>query len=127
MITKLKAKMMGKDDWIEKAQARILKHEQKESLLKQEVNILKEDFNMKVSMMTAMHKSKQKLEVELQKWKSNSGQIQEKFLQKEKEFRESLEQHNKTVLEIESTVMSRFFNCCLGSLKARSHRAYYAA
>ena len=127
MKTKLKAKMMGKDDWIEKAQARILKHEQKESLLKQEVNILKEDFNMKVSMMTAMHKSKQKLEVELQKWKSNSGQIQEKFLQKEKEFRESLEQHNKTVLEIESTVMSRFFNCCLGSLKARSHRAYYAA
>ena len=75
LIIKLKRKVLYIIEGNKRDKLRFSEQQQRENLLKQELCILREDLNMRVSIVTSLQKSKQKLEIDLQKLRSNYKEI----------------------------------------------------
>ena len=108
LIIKLKRKVLYIIEGNKRDKLRFSEQQQRENLLKQELCILREDLNMRVSIVTSLQKSKQKLEIDLQKLRSNYKEIEEDFQKKEEEFVNSMQLQKKAVCNIESKVIKLF-------------------
>lgn len=109
-VSTLAEKISAKKDKLRKIRSMCIVLEEKEVVSRQEISTLRQDVEVKTSMLSSERRANKKLEVEMKRLKANLEKVEKQTLEMESKFIESLQRQQHSVQDIESRVTFCFYN-----------------